>query len=297
MQIFSRVVEAGSFAGAAKTLSLPRSTVSRSIQELEEALGVSLLQRTTRSLRLTTHGSFYYDHCRQILLEIEGVEAALSDSAMQPRGRLRVDMTSSFARTVVLPAIGGFLKRYPNLDIVLTLGDRPVDLIQEGLDCVVRSGMPESSALLVAKNIGSFDWITCASPDYLKQHGTPLTLQDLAHHHVVEFHSGRTGRASDWRFTTASGEQLISCRGRLAVNDTDAYISCGLEGLGIIRIAGFLAMPHLKAGNLVRVLSSEHSLPVPLSILYPRSRHLSPAIRAFVDWMTELLQDPGSEEA
>jgi LysR family transcriptional regulator for bpeEF and oprC len=297
MQIFSRVVEAGSFAGAAKSLSLPRSTVSRSVQELEKALGVSLLQRTTRSLRLTSNGSFYHDHCRQILLEIEGVEAALSDSAMQPRGRLRVDMTSSFARTVVLPAIDGFLSRYPNLDIVLTLGDRPVDLIQEGLDCVVRSGTPESSALLVAKNIGSFDWITCASPGYLMQHGAPLSLKDLAHHHIIEFHSGRTGRAIDWRFTGANEERLISSRGRLAVNDTDAYISCGLEGLGIIRIAGFLATPHLKAGSLVRVLSDEHGLPVPLSVLYPRSRHLSPAIRAFVDWMTELLQEAGSQEA
>ncbi|MGK5025389.1 LysR substrate-binding domain-containing protein [Janthinobacterium sp. RB2R34] len=297
MKIFSRVVEAGSFAGAAKTLSLPRSTVSRSVQELEKALGVSLLQRTTRSLRLTSNGSFYHDHCRQMLQEIESVEASLSDSTMQPRGRLRVDMTSSFARTVVLPTIDGFLTRYPNLDIVLTLGDRPVDIIQEGLDCVVRSGTPESSALLVAKHIGSFDWITCASPDYLAQHGMPRSLEDLGHHHVIEFHSGRTGRAIEWCFGAENGEHLFRSRGRLAVNDTDAYISCGLEGLGIIRIAGFLARPHLKAGNLVRILPDEHGLPVPLSVLYPRSRHLSPAVRAFVDWMTVLLQDTDTQEA
>ncbi|RYF48928.1 MAG: LysR family transcriptional regulator, partial [Cytophagaceae bacterium] len=239
---------------------------------------------------------FYHEHCRQILLEIEGVEAVLSDSVTQPRGRLRVDLTSSFACTVVLPAIQGFLNRYPDLDVVLTLGDRPVDLIQEGLDCVVRSGKPESSALLVAKNIGSFDWITCASPGYLTKHGMPLSLDDLADHHVIEFHSGRTGRANDWQFTSADGERLISSRGRLAVNDTDAYISCGLEGLGIIRIAGFLATRHLKAGNLVRILSDEHGLPVPLSVLYPRSRHLSPAVRAFVDWMTGLLRDAASQE-
>lgn len=291
MQIFARVVEAGSFAGAAKTLSIPRSTVSRSIQDLETALGVSLLQRTTRSLRLTSSGSFYYDHCRQILLEIEGVEAVLSDSATLPRGRLRVDMTSSFARAVVLPAINGFLSRYPDLDIVLTLGDRPVDLIQEGLDCVVRAGTPQSSALLVARNIGSFEWITCASPGYLKQHGVPLSLDDLAQHQVVEFHSGRTGRAMDWRFTAADGEQVISIRGKLAVNDTDAYISCGLEGLGLIRIANFLAAPHLEAERLVRVLPEQQGPRVPLSVLYLRSRHLSPSVRAFVDWMTGLLRD------
>lgn len=291
MQIFSRVVEAGSFAKAAKTLSIPRSTVSRSIQDLETTLGVSLLQRTTRSLRLTPNGSLYYDHCQHILQEIEGVEAALSDNAAQPRGQLRVDMTSSFARTVVLPVIDGFLSRYPDLDIILTLGDRPVDLIQEGLDCVVRAGTPQSSALLVARGIGSFEWITCASPGYLKRHGTPLSLESLAHHRVVEFHSGRTGRAVDWRFTAADGEQVIGIRGRLAVNDTDAYISCGLEGLGLIRIASFLAAPHLKAGRLVRVLAEHQGPQVPLSVLYPRNRHLSPAVRAFVDWMTGLLHN------
>lgn len=289
MQIFSRVVEAGSFAGAAKTLSIPRSTVSRAIQDLETALGVSLLQRTTRSLRLTPNGSFYYDHCLQILLEIEGVEATLSASAMQPSGQLRVDMTSSFARTVVLPAIDGFLSRYPDMDIILTLGDRPVDIIQEGLDCVVRAGAPQSSALLVARSIGSFEWITCASPCYLKRHGVPLSLDDLAQHRVVEFHSGHTGRAMDWRFTSVDGEQVIGIRGRLAVNDTDAYISCALEGLGLIRIASFLAAPHLEAGRLVRVLAEYHGPQVPLSVLYPRSRHLSPAVRAFVDWMIGLM--------
>jgi len=289
MQVFSRVVEAGSFAGAAKTLSIPRSTISRSVQDLEKALGVSLLQRTTRSLRLTSNGSFYYQHCQQVLLEIESVETALSDSASQPRGRLRVDMTSSFARAVVLPAIDGFLERYPELDIVLTLGDRPVDIIQEGLDCVVRSGTPQSSALLVARNIGSFEWITCASPAYLKRHGVPLSLDDLANHRVVEFHSGRTGRAMDWRFTAAEGEQTISTRGRIAVNDTDAYISCALEGLGLIRIANFLATPYLHDGSLVRVLAEQRGPEVPLSVLYPRNRHLSPSVRAFVDWMAGLL--------
>lgn len=291
MQIFSRVVEAGSFAEAAKTLSIPRSTVSRAIQDLETALGASLLQRTTRSLRLTPTGSVYYDHCLHILHEIQSVEAALSDTATQPRGQLRVDMTSSFARTVVLPAIDRFLTRYPDLDVILTLGDRPVDLIQEGLDCVVRAGTPQSSAVLVARNIGSFDWVMCASPGYLKQHGIPRSLDDLSHHQIVEFHSGRTGRAMDWRFTVADGEQVIGVRGRIAVNDTDAYISCGLEGLGLIRIASFLAAPHLEAGRLVTVLAEHGGPRVPLSVLYPRNRHLSPAVRAFVDWITGLLRN------
>jgi len=291
MQIFSRVVEAGTFAGAAKTLSIPRSTVSKAIQDLESMLGVSLLQRTTRSLRLTPNGSFYYDHCLQMLREIESVEAAFTDSANLPRGLLRVDMTSSFARAVVLPSIDVFLDRYPNLDLILTLGDRTVDLIQEGIDCVVRAGTPQSSALLVARNIGSFEWMTCASPRYIEQHGVPSSLDSLAQHKVVEFHSGRTGRTTDWHFTAPEGEQVVGVRGRLAVNDTDAYISCGLEGLGLIRIASYLAAPHLEAGRLVRVLPEHRGPAVPLSVLYPRNRHLSPSVRAFVDWIVVLARD------
>jgi LysR family transcriptional regulator for bpeEF and oprC len=289
MQIFSRVVEAGSFSGAAKTLSIPRSTVSRAIQDLESLLGVSLLQRTTRNFRITPDGSFYYDHCLQMLREITGVEAALSERAIQPRGQLRVDMTSSFARSVVLPSIDGFLTRYPDLDLVITLGDRTVDLIQEGFDCVVRAGTPQSSALLVARSIGTFEWIICASPRYIAQYGAPLSLDSLAQHKTIAFHSGRTGRSMDWRFTTADGEQMISIQGRIAVNDTDAYISCGLEGLGLIRIASYLAAPHLEAGRLVRVLAECQGPAEPLSVLYPRNRHLSPSVRAFVDWMVGLM--------
>lgn len=295
MQIFSRVVESHSFAGAAKSLSIPRSTVSRSIQDLEAFLGVSLLQRTTRTLSLTPNGSLYYDHCQRILGEVERVEATLSGSTVKPRGRLRVDMTPSFARLIVLPAIKTFQLRYPEIDLVLTLGDRPVELIQEGVDCVVRAGVPEFSALLIARRIGSFEWLTCASPDYLKQNGIPRSLEDLEHHQVVEFHSGRTGRAVDWRFIVDGEERVIATRGSLAVNDTDAYVTCGLEGLGLIRIANFLAVPHLRAGRLINVLEQYKGPPVPLSVIYPQNRHLSSAVRAFVDWIGELLPQIAAE--
>lgn len=290
MQIFSRVVESHSFAGAAKSLSIPRSTVSRSIQDLETFLGVSLLQRTTRTLSLTPNGSLYYDHCQRILGEVQSIEETLSESTLKPRGRLRIDMTSSFARLVVLPALRTFQARYPEIDLVLTLGDRTVDLIQEGVDCVVRAGVPESSALLVARKVGSFEWITCASPDYLEQHGVPQSLDELNHHQLVEFHSGRTGRATDWRFNVDGEERVISISGNLAVNDTDAYVTCGVEGLGLIRIANYLAIPHLRTGRLVPVLEQYKGPSVPLSVIYPQNRHLSSAVRAFVAWINELLR-------
>ena len=291
MQIFARVVESHSFAGAAKSLSIPRSTVSRTIQDLEAFLGASLLQRTTRTLSLTPGGGLYYDHCLRVLREVEAVETQLSSSTSQVRGKLRIDMTASFARQIVLPAIAQFQARYPGIDLVLTLGDRPVDLIQEGVDCVVRSGAPENSALLVARKVGSFAWLVCASPDYLAKHGRPRSLEELQQHQLIEFHSGRSGRSIDWRFIADGQERTIAVRGKLAVNDTDAYLACGLEGLGLIRIADYLAAPHLHAGRLVQVLEQYAGPAVPLSVIYPQSRHLSSTVRAFAGWIGELLRD------
>lgn len=285
MQIFSRVVEAQSFAGAARGLSLPRSTVSRAIQDLEAALGVRLLQRTTRTLRVTPNGSVYYDHCQLILGEIDNVTFALADTPLQARGTLRVDMTASFARTIVLPAMADFQALHPELALVLTLGDRPVDLVQEGVDCVVRAGVPASSALLVARRVGSFEWVTCAAPAYLERYGMPASLDDLAQHRIIEFHSGRTGRATDWECIVDGAGQSIPVRGSLAVNDTDAYVSCGLEGLGLIRIADYLARQYLASGRLVQILPQYGSPAVPLSVIYPQSRHLPTALPLFVAWI------------
>lgn len=291
MQIFARVVESYSFAGAARSLSLPRSTISRSIQELEAALGVSLLQRTTRTLNLTPNGSLYYDHCRRILDQIDGVESVLADGAGKPRGLLRVDMTASFARAIVVPALDTFLARYPDVDLTLTLGDRPVELVQEGVDCVVRAGTPESSALLVARKLGSFDWITCAAPGYLQRHGTPGALDDLARHRIIGFQSGRSGRAGDWTFEVDGELRTVDAGGRLTVNETDVYLNCALGGLGLIRVASYLAAPHVRAGRLIQVLQHCHGVSVPLSLLYPQNRHLSSAIRAFADWLRELVRE------
>lgn len=291
MQIFVRVVEMNGFATAANGLSMPPSTVSRVIKDLEAHLGARLLQRTTRTLSLTPDGILYYDHCQRILTEVDAVESSLSGSTVPPRGKLRVDMTPSFARRVILPAVSDFQNRYPDIDLILTLGDRPVDLVQEGIDCVLRAGVPESSAVLVARRIGSFGWVTCASPEYLKQHGEPTSLEDLESHRAVQFLSGRTGRLVDWRFVVDGKERTIRVSGNLAVNDTDAYVTCGLEGLGLIRIADFIARPYLRDGLLVSVLNACQAPEVPLSIMYPQNRHLSPAVRAFVSWVSLLVRE------
>lgn len=285
MQIFLRVVDARSFAGAAKSLSMPRSTVSRAIQNLESAVGVSLLQRTTRMLGVTPNGSVYYDHCQLILGEIDNLDFNLSGAVLPARGTLRVDMTASFARMIVLPAMHDFQAQYSDLALVITLSDRPVHLVEEGVDCVIRAGTPAVSPLLIARTIGSFEWVTCAAPTYLARHGAPASLAELAQHQTIEFHSGRSGRATDWHFIVDGKEIAVPVHGSLAVNDTDAYMRCGLEGLGLIRIARYLAQPHLASGRLVEVLAQYGSPSVPLSVMYPQSRHVPPAVRAFVAWI------------
>ncbi len=290
MQVFARVVEANSFSKAADSLALPPSSVTRAVKELENYLGVRLLQRTTRHLSLTPDGSLYYDHCRRLLAEIEAVEASFPGSAGRPRGRLRVDMTPSFARLFVLPAIRTFQDAYPEVELTLTLGDRTVDLVQEGVDCVVRAGVPRDSATLVARRIAGFEWVICAAPAYLERYGEPRSLEDLRQHRAVGFLSGRSGRRTHWSLVVDGEEYAPHLREDITVDDTDAYVACGLEGLGLIRAASYMVVPHLRSGRLRRVLPELKAPTVPLSLMYPQNRHLSPTVRAFADWIGGLMR-------
>ncbi|MBP2562565.1 LysR family transcriptional regulator for bpeEF and oprC [Neorhizobium galegae] len=288
MQIFARVVEMHSFSRAAESLSLPPSRVTRAVKELESFLGVRLLQRTTRHISFTPDGTQYYNHCRRLLADIEAVESSFPGRAGQPRGRLRVDMTLSLARLVVLPSIKDFQRRFPEVELTLTMTDRMAELVQEGIDCVIRAGTPEESTTLVAKRIGTFDWITCASPEYLEQHGTPRSLEDLADHQAVGYLSGRTARSLEWHFEVDGEDHTINMRESLIVNDSDAYVTCGLEGLGLIRAGSYMVVQHLRSGLLCQVLAGYSAQAVPLSVIYPKNRHLSPTVRAFVEWIGEV---------
>lgn len=291
MQVFARVVEANSFGKAADSLAIPPSSVTRAIKELETYLGVRLLQRTTRHISLTPDGSLYYDHCRRLLAEIEMVESSFPGSAGRPRGKLRVDMTSSFARLFVLPAIKNFQAIYPDVELTLTLGDQTIDLVQEGVDCVIRAGVPQDSTILVARRIAGFEWVTCASRAYIEQFGEPKSLDDLRNHHAVGFLSNRNGRTTHWSFVIDGEECAAHVPERITVNDTDAYVSGGLEGLGLIRAASYMVIPHLRSGKLQQVLPDLKAPTVPLSIMYPKNRHLSPTVRAFTDWIAQLIYE------
>lgn len=287
MQVFTRVVDTNSFTRAAETLDLPRASVTTIIQNLEAFLGTRLMHRTTRRLSLTPDGAAYYERCVRILADVEETEASFQSGNKKPHGKLRIDMPGSIGRLLVIPSLCEFHTRYPDIDLQLGLTDRPVDLLQEGVDCVVRVGALQDSSL-VARRIGLFEGVTCAAPDYIKRAGVPASLQDLENHKAVNYFSSRTGRTLDWAFVVNGKEIEVKMKSIVSVNDADAYVTCGLEGFGLIQPALFMVLPHLRAGQLVEVLPELKPLPMPISAVYPHSRHLSPKVRVFVDWIAEL---------
>ncbi|MBN3759812.1 LysR family transcriptional regulator [Burkholderia sp. Ac-20365] len=284
---FVRVVEVRSFSKAAETLSMPRSSVTTTIKNLEQHLGTVLLRRSTRNLSLTEAGERYYASCQTILAEIERAESGLREDTVAPRGKVRADMPGVIGRAVVLPNLRAFAARYPDIELVLGLSDRPADLIFDGIDCAIRTGALADSAL-IARPLGMLTWLTCASPLYLRERGEPLSLDDLAAHETINYMSNATGRPLDWRFDVDGEPVTLTMQGRFTVNETEAYLQCGIEGLGIIQLSEFVAKPYLESGRLKEVLPASRSAPVPVSILYPNRAQASAAVKAFVDWIAEI---------
>ena len=287
MQVFTRVVDTNSFTKAAETLDLPRASVTTIIQNLEAYLGVRLMHRTTRRLSLTPDGAAYYERCVRILADVDETESSLQNGSKKPHGKLRVDMPGALGRTVVIPALCEFHQRYPDIDLQLGFSDRPVDLLQEGVDCVIRVGALQDSSL-VARRIGLFECVTCAAPDYLARAGQPNTLDELSQFEAVNYFSNRTGRIINFDFLVDGKEIEVKMRGSVSVNDADAYLTCALEGFGMIQAPLFMVLPHLRSGALKEVLPAWKPLPMPISTVYPHSRHLSPKVRVFVDWVAEV---------
>ncbi len=288
MQTFVRVIEAGSFRQAADTLGVLPSTVTRTIQELESHLGARLLNRTTRALSATDAGLRYYDSCKALLRGVQEAEASVAQRAGPLRGTIKIGATSSLARHFIIPALPAFSRRHPRIDLEFHLADAPIDLVQQGIDCVIRTGPPQPSQL-VARRVGRFDWQVCASPDYLARNGVPESPQALRQHTAVGYIGGRSGRYAAWDFRGADGLFAIEMKETVRVTDTDAYVAAGLAGLGLIRVAGYMVREHLAEGRLVRLLDTAEAPSEPISILYPQSRHLAPAVRAFIDWSSDVI--------
>ncbi|MFI8617260.1 LysR family transcriptional regulator [Acidovorax sp. NPDC077693] len=290
MRIFMRVVEAGTFTKAAGSLSLPKATVTKHVQVLEDRLRVKLLSRTTRRVTVTPEGASYYERTTRLLMDLDDIEASMSNARSNPRGRMRVDVGSSTAQLLILPNLAEFHARFPDIQVELGVSDRMVDLISDNVDCVIRAGELTDQSL-VARRIGNFEFITVASPGYLALHGTPkhpLAIEE--NHSVVVYMSPQTGRHYPLEFR--KGEESISINGpyKVSVNESNAYVTAALSGLGIVQITSDQAMPHLENKALVRILPEWTRPLLPIYVVYPPNRHLSAKVRAFVDWAAELTQ-------
>jgi DNA-binding transcriptional LysR family regulator len=289
MHLFTRIVELGSLTAAAEELDLSRSNVSYALQGLEKRLRVRLLNRSTRHVSPTSEGHTYYERCRRVLAEVEHAESMLSEAASNPQGRLRVDLQAGLAAAFVYPHLNDFCTRYPGIDLVIGTGDRLVDLVREGVDCVLRGGMPRESGL-VARRIALLPTFTCGSRHYMAVNGKPKTLEQLREHQAVNFLSSATGRSSPFEFMVDGKLHSVTLRGRVSVTTAEAYRACCLQGLGLIQTPRFGVEDLVASGDLVEVLGAYRPPPMPVSVMFAQQRQMTPKVRVFIDWIVERFQ-------
>lgn len=292
MRLFVRIVERRSFTLAASDLDLPRSTATQAIKRLESRLGVRLLQRTTRHVSPTLDGEAYHRRCLAILADVEDAEAAFTDA--RPTGLLRVDVHGTLARAFVLPGLPDFLARYPGLRVHIGEGDRLVDLVREGVDCVLRVGDLNDSSM-VGRRIAMLEEVTCASPAYLERHGTPRTLDDLEGHVAIGFLSTATGSTLPLEFVRGGEVRNVTLPSVVTVSGAETNTMLARLGLGLIQVPLYHVAKDLADGTLVRVLPDQPPTPSPVSLLYPHSRQLSPRVRVFIDWLAGTFGARGGE--
>jgi DNA-binding transcriptional LysR family regulator len=285
MRLFTRVVERRSFTLAARDLVVPRSTATEAVKQLEARLGVRLLQRTTRHVAPTLDGDAYYRHCLKIVADIEEGEAAFSGA--KPGGVLHVDVHGTLARHFMLPGLPRFLERYPDLQLFIGEGDRLVDLIKEGVDCVLRVGeLPNSG--MVARRVALLEEGTFASPTYIERFGEVRSPDDLLEkHRMVGFVSSATGQVLPLEFTVGGKVRHLTPRVALSVTAAETMVSAARLGLGLIQVPSYHVAGDLEAGRLVEVLQDYRPSPTPVSLLYPQARQLSPRVRVFIDWLIQ----------
>ncbi|MEP7042949.1 MAG: LysR family transcriptional regulator [Dokdonella sp.] len=282
LRVFTRIVERRSFTLAAHDLGLPRSTATEAVKQLEAQLGVRLLQRTTRHVSPTLDGEAYYRRCLGILGDLEDAEAAFSDA--KPRGLLRVDVHGTLARHFMLPGLPAFLAQYPDLQLHIGEGDRLVDLVREGVDCVLRVGDLKDSAM-IGRRVALLPEATAAAPAYLQRYGTPTTPDDLEGHRMIGFVSSASGSVMPLEFSRDGARRQMTLPLTVSVTGAETSLAAARLGLGLIQVPRYHLEADFAAATLVEVLPSFPPPPTPVSLLYPHSRQLSPRVRVFVDWL------------
>ncbi|PVX73138.1 LysR family transcriptional regulator [Paraburkholderia unamae] len=289
---FARVVEAGNFSVAARQLGSTPSTVSRQMQRLERALGTRLLERSTRSLRLTEAGAEVYRHCADMVEAAAGAADAASRLTGRPHGRVSISAPISFAQSVIHPLISGFLRAYEEVAVQLMFTDRDVDPVRDSVDIVIRP-TPTPPPGLAARRLGTLRWMPCASPAYLRARGTPAHPRDLARHDCL--YLGETPDDNRWAFRRGAQTHVVEVKGRYIANDVGARRDAALHDRGIASLPEFAAAQALREGSLVHVLPEWSLEPRaysgPVWLLYPPNRYLPPKVRVLIDWLAQQLPD------
>lgn len=288
MRLYTRIVELGSFTAAADDLNLPRATATHAIKRLEARLGAQLLQRTTRRVSATRDGETYYGHCLRLLADVDEVETDFREARVQPKGRLRVDLPASLARALVIPALRDFFARFPQIRLDIGTGDGFIDLVREGVDCVLRVGELGDSGM-VGRRVATLAQVTVASAAYVRRHGLPASLAALQDGHLaVNWVSPTTRRAEPLEFTAGRRRREIALPGCVSVSGVDAYLGCCEAGLGIAQVPRYRVAEALASGRLREILPEYPPPSLPMTILYPQQRQMPARLRVFVDWLVEL---------
>jgi DNA-binding transcriptional LysR family regulator len=292
--VLLRVVQAGSFRGAARVLGMPKTTVSRRVAELEEQLGVQLLQRTTRTLALTDAGAAFVEEAEGAIAHLEAAEAAIAELYAEPRGTLRLTATVAAGEQLLAPVVADFLAAHSSVEVMVHLTDRLVDLVAERFDVAIRAGeLPESS--LVAKRIGTSAYRIVGSPAYLDLHGAPERPQDLASHSCLRFTRAGTAARTTWPLRQGRRLVEIPVRGRLVSDDFATLRTAAERGAGLARLPTPVAHAAIREGRLVSVLDAFAPPPTPLHLLHVGARRLPSRTRAFLDFATPRLVEALAE--
>ncbi|MBC8745776.1 MULTISPECIES: LysR family transcriptional regulator [Paraburkholderia] len=287
MRVFVRIAERQSFTRAADDLQIPRATVTNLMKRLERRLGARLLERTTRTVRLTPDGEAHYQRCVRLIADMEEAEGAFSNLA--PKGLLRVNVQGTLARHFVVPALPAFLARFPDIELMIGEDDRLVDLVREGVDCVLRAGVLQDSSM-VGRRVAQLRQVTVASPAYLVAYGEPADPAALSTHRAVNYVSSATGKPVPLEFRVDGRDTALVLPSAVSVSGAELYTGAAVAGLGIVQVPRYRVDGELAAGRLRVILADYPPPPMPVSVLYPQNRQLSSRVRVFAQWLREIFE-------
>ena len=285
MKVFVRVADKGSMASAGRELNLSPSVMSKNLSALEDRLGARLLTRTTRSVSLTEIGHAYLDRARRIIGDVEEAEAAILSVTNAPRGHLRITAPSTFSYRHISPHLPLFRKKYPDVEVEMIISDSELNLVENNIDLAIRIALMRDSSL-ISRKLASNPRAMVASPDYLKSKGKPIHPDDLNDHNIISFQVGNP--YNEWHFLVDNKPKIYTARGMLQLNHGDAILRACINDGGICMLSRFVVGRHIASGSLVSLLDNFLQEDIPIYAVYPSGKHLSPKVRAFIDFLIEI---------